>query len=63
MKNLLASWKHQEQKLTDRRKFLSERGSVDGGLEETRIDQQRNNKRYDNITSKANYRRAVGCFA
>lgn len=60
MHSLLNIWRYRENKLAERRKFLTDRGMTsEQAIAETSIDQQHNNRLYDNVWKKGQYRRTV----
>lgn len=63
MKSLLNNWSYQENRLANIRKTMCDRGATsDAAIAETLIDQKKNNRRYDGIMSKGQYRRTVSSF-
>lgn len=61
---LLNHWKHKEDRLAGIRKTLCDRGvTSEAAIADTWVDQQRNNKSYDRIMSKGQFRRTVSSFA
>lgn len=60
MKSLLNQWRYNEDRLASIRKNLCDKGvSVEAALEDTAEDQCRNNRLYDSIWKKGQYRRTV----
>jgi hypothetical protein len=60
MHSLLNTWKYREDKLASIRKNLCDKGvSSEAAIADTWIDQQRNNRAYNNIWKKLQHRRVV----
>lgn len=60
MLTLLNNWRNKENQLAERRKQMCDRGlTVEQALDETAAEQTRNNRLYNQVWKKAQFRRTV----
>lgn len=60
MHKLLTNWRVREEKLTERRKQMCDRGmTAEQSINETYSEQAKNNRLYNQLWKKAQFRRTV----